>query len=153
MYKRSIHKGFPGSILPDGGGSRGSVGSLRAVPLAPSLGPQSLAGPESRGARQSSTLQGCTAHSAQAGRIITREAADKQDLEGEGRSDGGSSGIGGLCSGPGHRLRGEAEGCECPWCLGESRATSVPGEQRMEDSWLQKLTGSECLHDDSSRLC
>ena len=39
----------------------------------------------------------------------------------------------------GHRLRGRAEGCECPWWLGQSRVLSVPGEQRTRDPWLRKL--------------
>ena len=39
----------------------------------------------------------------------------------------------------GHRLRGRAEGCECPWWLGQSRVLSVPGEHRTRDPWLRNL--------------
>ena len=52
-------------------------------------------------------------------------------------SDEGSSWIGAVVQG--HRLRGRAEGCDCPWWLGEIRVLSVPEEQRTRDPWLRKL--------------
>ena len=54
------------------------MGSLRAILLAPSLGPQIAARPEAGVLGQANSVQGAWLLSAQAGRAITSEVAENR---------------------------------------------------------------------------